>query len=274
MGLWPASAPTGYLSHPDRSMKCHVILDPVRAPLIKLMFEKVAYDKWSGRDLFKWLKDDVKFRTKYNKPLALSNIYTVLRNHFYYGVIEYPKGKDLFYTGKHEPVITQELFKRVQERLDNQKHENVVNREFAFTRLIKCGLCNSGVTADEKERRNRKGQVRRYIYYCCTRYHNKQCPALYLREEELLAQLLDIVDKIDLNAIGIKMKLEAEIARFNNFKNNVMGMTLEEQALEKKADIRSYAKYLLKEGTLQEKRDLIQSFKSKLILLNKRIMLE
>jgi hypothetical protein len=71
-----------------------------------------------------------------------------------------------------------------------------------------------------------------------------------------------------------KQKLEDEINRFNQFKNTVMGMTEAEKAKERKPDIRTYAKYLLKEGTLQEKRDLMQSFKSRLILLNKRIILE
>ncbi len=274
MGLWPAGAPTGYLTHPDRTKKCHVIIDPRRAPLIKLMFEKVAYEKWSGRQLFRWLKDDVKFRTKGEKPLALSNIYTILRNTFYYGAIEYPKGKDKYYKGIHESIVTEEMFKRVQEQLDSLKNESITNRDFAFTRLIRCGMCNSGITADEKHKHNKKGDVTKYVYYCCTRYHDKYCSNQYLREEELLSQLLEIVDKIDLNVIGVKAKLEKEIERFNHFKNNVMGMTEEEQSKEKKPDIRSYAKYLLKEGTLQEKRDLMQSFKSKLVLLNKRIIIE
>lgn len=34
MGLWPSVAPTGYLNHPDRTMKCHVIV--IRYDLISL----------------------------------------------------------------------------------------------------------------------------------------------------------------------------------------------------------------------------------------------
>lgn len=274
MGLWPAGAPTGYLNHPDRSMKCHVITDPQRSHLIRIMFEKVAYDKWSGRQLFKWLKDDVKFRTKYDKPLALSNIYTILRNSFYCGLIEYPKKSNKWYTGRHESIITQDLFKKVQERLDYMKHEIVIGKEFAFTKLIRCGICSSGVTAEEKHKNRKDGSVIKYVYYGCTKFNNKNCPNLYLREEDLIKQLLEIVDKMDLNVMGIKGKLEKEIERFNQFKNKVMGMTIEEQSKEKKPDIRTYAKYLLKEGTLHEKRELMQSFKSRLVLLNKRIVVE
>lgn len=52
MGLWPSVPPTGYLSNPDRNRKCEVITDPARGHIIRQMFEKVAYDGWSGRKLY------------------------------------------------------------------------------------------------------------------------------------------------------------------------------------------------------------------------------
>src|SRR5487761_2522782 len=41
MGLWPGVAPLGYLNQKLMDKKCQVIVDPVRAPIIKKMFEKV-----------------------------------------------------------------------------------------------------------------------------------------------------------------------------------------------------------------------------------------
>ena len=79
MGLWPSVPPTGYLSNPDRNKKCEVVIDEQRAGVIKQMFEKVAYDGWSGRKLFKWLSNDLYFKTKHGKPLTLSNIYIILK---------------------------------------------------------------------------------------------------------------------------------------------------------------------------------------------------
>ncbi|MCC6520869.1 recombinase family protein [Candidatus Nomurabacteria bacterium] len=43
MGLWPCTAPTGYLNSKNVDKRCHVEIDPVRAPIIKQIFEKVAY---------------------------------------------------------------------------------------------------------------------------------------------------------------------------------------------------------------------------------------
>lgn len=273
MGLWPSVAPTGYLNHPDRNMKCQVIVDPLRSHVIKLMFEKAAYNDMSTRKLFHWLKDELKFTTRNGKPLTISNIQVILRNNFYMGLIEYPRKSGKWYAGKHEPIISQELFKRVQERLDSFKSEKT-DHEFAFTRLMKCGMCKSGITAQEKHKNIRDGTVRKYIYYGCTRFHDKNCKNTYLREEELVQQLLEIVDRIDINQVGMKARLEKEIEKYSDFRNRVLGMTDEEKIKQSRLDLRGYMKYILEKGSLDEKRELMQSFTSKLILINKRVVLE
>lgn len=274
MGLWPNTPPTGYLSHPDRTMKCHVIQDVQRAHAIKIMFEKVAYEKWSGRDLFKFLKEDLKFKTKTNKFLSLGNIFTILRNPFYCGLLEYPKKSGKWFAGRHDPIISQELFKKVQEKLDSHKASRPKSKEFAFTRLMKCGLCNSGVSAEEKFKNLANGTTRKYTYYGCVKFYDKYCKNTYLSEIELISQLVEIMDKINIDKIGIKNKLEQEMGRFNQFRNKVLGISEEEQTQQNKIDVRAYAKYLLKEGTIEEKRELMQSFKSKLVLIHKKVVVD
>src|SRR5690606_27623415 len=148
-----------------------------------------------------------------------------------------------------------------------------IDKDFAFTKLIKCGMCKSGVTAEEKRKHRKDGSVTKYIYYGCTRYTDKNCKNTYLREEDLVVQLLEIIDRIDINQVGIKARLEKEIERFSNFQNKVLGIEDKEKIKRMNVDIRNYMKYLLREGTIQEKRDLMQSFTSKLILLNKRVFL-
>ncbi|MEY2855783.1 MAG: hypothetical protein RLZZ74_92, partial [Cyanobacteriota bacterium] len=197
-GLWPSVAPTGYLNHPDRTMKCHVVLDPLRSHVMRMMFEKVAYERCCIRKLFRWMKEDMKFITKHDKPLTLSNIQLILRNNFYMGMIEYPRKSNKWYPGRHEPIISEELFKKVQEKLDGDRSGERTRREFAFTRLVKCGMCNSGVTAEEKHKNLAKGGVATYVYYGCTRFYDKNCKNTYLREEDLISQLLEIIDRIDI----------------------------------------------------------------------------
>ena len=91
MGLRPGSPPIGYLNERHMDRKCEAIVDPERGPVIKKIFEKVAYEKWSGRKIYNWLKFDLNFKSATGKKgLALGNIYLILQNPFYYGVFEYP----------------------------------------------------------------------------------------------------------------------------------------------------------------------------------------
>jgi len=272
MGLWLSTAPTGYLNEKRTDRKGYVIVDPKRAPIIKQMFEKVAYEQYSGRRLYEWLKS-VNFKTKTGKNLSLSNIYLILKNTFYYGAFEYPRASGNWYTGKHNPLITKEVFEKVQERLTRDRITRSESKEFAFTKLMKCGLCGSGITADEKFKKLNGGGIRRYIYYGCTKSRDHNCKCGYLREEDLIEQLLKIVDKVSLDKLGMKEKIEKEVERYNKFRYKVLGIK-EKGETKKKIKAKTYAKYLLKEGSIIEKRELLSNLKSKLVLKNKVIYLE
>ena len=272
MGLWPAVAPTGYLSNPDRNKKCEVVVDRDRAETIKLMYEKVAYNGWSGRKLYLWLRDEIGFVTKNGKPLTLSNVYIILKNTFYYGEFEYPKGSGNWYKGKHEPLITKDLYKAVQNRLTNEHVVRKQNKEFAFTKMITCGLCGSGITADEKFKRQKNGNEHRYVYYGCSKFHDKNCKCGYIREEDLIEQLAQLLDTISLDEIGMKDRIKAEIQAHNEFQQSVLGEDSSEVKV-KDVDVRNYAKHILRKRPIHEKRELLSCLKSKLLLNNKTISL-
>lgn len=273
MGLWPSVPPTGYLSHSDRNKKCEVVLDEQRADVIKQMYEKVAYDGWSGRKLFYWLKDDIRFRTKHGKPLTLSNIYIILKSTFYYGEFEYPKGGGQWYKGIHDPIITKDLYLQVQDRITNDHVVRDQNKEFAFTRMITCGLCGSGVTADEKFKKLKDGTTNRYVYYGCTKFKDKNCPCGYVREEDLIEQLANVLDVVSLDEIGMKDRIKAEIESHNEFQESVLGKEVKEKIKIKEIDIRNYAKHILRKRPMHEKRELLKNLRSKLVLKDKQLSL-
>lgn len=270
MGLWPSVAPTGYLNSHDTTRKGHIFVDPERAPVIKEMFTKVAHGGESGRNVYRWLKE-TKFVARSGKPLTLSNVYTILNNHFYHGTFEYPTGSGRWYQGKHEPIITKELFDEAQEQLQLQrKVRNGGDKEFTFTRLMFCGNCGSGVTAQDKYKKLKDGSVAKYIYYGCTHAKNINCKEPYIEEKVLGTQLLELMDRIDLDKSGMRKNLEAEIERHKKFHSNVMGKPEEEYDV-KDVDVRNYAKYLLREGSIFEKRTLLGAMKSRLSIKNKTV---
>ncbi len=271
MGLRPSVAPTGYLNEKNVDKKCQVRLDPKRASIIRQMFEKVGNEHWSGRKTFRWLKD-IGFKTKTDKPLTLGNIYLLLRNTFYYGEFEYPVGSGNWYQGKHAPIITKELFDKVQLAINEHFIPKTESKEFAFVKLIKCGYCGSGMTAYEKFKKLKNGGANRHVYYSCTKAKNIDCKNQPISEPDLIAELIELIDKIDLDELGVKDKIEQELARFNKFRIGVLGHKKESRNSE--IDIKNYAKYLLAEGTIYEKRELLSFLKSKLTLKNKKINLE
>ena len=268
LGLWPSVAPTGYLNSTNVNEKGVVYIDHQRAPTIKKVFERIAYEGCSGRKVFYWLRDEIKFKTKSGKPLTLSNIYIILKNTFYYGTFEYPKNSGRWFTGKHEPTISKELFDIVQEKIQ-RSIIRVTNKEFAFTKLITCGLCGSGITADEKFKKQQNGNVHRYVYYGCSKFNDKDCKCGYIREEDLIKQFEEIVDKLDLDEIGMKEHIKLEVERYKKFQSGVLG--IKEKIKVADIEVRNYAKYVLREGTNFEKRELLSCLKSKIKLNNKKI---
>ena len=271
MGWRPGQAPTGYLNEKHIDKKCQCRLDPKRAATIKQMFEKIAYESWSGRKVFKWLKD-TDFKTKTGKHLVLANVYLILRNPFYYGEFEYPVGSGTWYTGKHTPIITRELYDKVQMLLNDHYVPKTESKEFAFTKLFKCGLCGSGITADEKFKRLKDGGTNRHVYYFCSTARNIDCKNQPINEGDLISELGRLMDRVDLDELGVKHKIEEELKRYNRFRVGVLGKKQKE--FNKDVDIRNYAKYLLKDGTIIEKRELLSCLKSKVILRDKKIILE
>jgi len=272
MGLRPGVAPTGYLNEKRMDRKCQMLIDPDRAAIIKKMFEKVANEHWSGRKIYHWLRFDLNFRTKNNHHLSLGNIYLLLQNHFYYGRFEYPEKSGNWYDGKHQPIISQELFRKVQEQLKRDQIVRSEIKEFAFTKLMTCGLCGSGVSAEEKYKKLKDGTSNRYVYYGCSRARDKNCKAGYMREEELIEQLVKIMDKLDISEISMRHKFEEEVVRLNKFQKTILGMQ-GIKAEVKDVDLRTYAKYLLREGSVIEKRELLGCVKNKFIFKNKTVTL-
>jgi len=271
MGLWPAPAPTGYLNEKRIDRKGYVMIDPERAPIVKKMFEKVAYEKWSGRKLYHWLKFEINFRSvTSNKNLTLSNVYLILQNDFYYGRFEYPRKSGKWYQGKHEPIITKELFDAVQNQTRSQSIRTE-NKEFAFTKLMTCGLCGSGISADEKFKKLKDGSVKRYVYYGCTKAKDKDCKCGYINEENLIKQLERLIDQIDIDEIGAKKEIKAEVQKFKNFQQVVLGS--EDKITVEDIDVKNYAKYVLREGSDCEKRELLGNIRSKIAVKNGQVYL-
>ena len=273
MGMLPGWAPVGYLNDNRSDHKCEYLLDPIRSPIVKLIFEKVGKEKWSGVRVYHWLKEEVKFTTRSGKNMSIGTLYEVLKNPFYCGVFEYPRKSGNWYVGKHEALITRELFEAVRKKIVEETNPRKKFNEFAFVRMMTCGECGSGITCLEKEKIIKgTGESKIYRYYVCSRARDRRCKNPYIREDTLVEQLSEIIDEIEIDRLGARRIIDKEIARFNKMQSKVLGVKESEKPRD--VDIKRYAKYLLEEGTTEEKRQLLEQLRGRIALRNKEIHLK
>lgn len=175
-GIYPALAPLGYRNNTQAKT---IEVDPKSAPIVRQMYDQYATGQHTLRSLRKWTVEERMFHPRSQRPMSVSEVESVLKNPFYYGMFYW--GKRL-YPGIHEPLITKELFDQVQIALKRFNKPKFSKHLFTFRGLLTCGHCGCQITAERQ-----KG---RYIYYRCSASKGK-CPQTYLREERLIQLFLE-----------------------------------------------------------------------------------
>jgi DNA invertase Pin-like site-specific DNA recombinase len=266
LGFRPNMTPLGYLNdHYSGKGQKKVFIDKKRAPIIKQAFEKVVNGA-SGRDIFDWMKL-VGFKTKSGKYITLSGVYRMLNNPYYCGIFEYPMGSGKWYKGSYKPIITKELFAAVQQKMVVAPKSKPGTKQFDYIKLLKCGRCGSGITAQDKIKCCKNGIVKRYIYYHCTQGRDFYCPEPYIREEKLVEAFLNLLDKITVEAVESQEALKLELDKFRRLSSAVMGYRDNPEI-----NLYNFAKYILIEGKRDEKRALISCLSQTIYLKNKELV--
>lgn len=194
MGRYPSHAPLGYRNSKFLGKgQNHILKDEETFELVKRLWQMMLTGNYTPPQLVEISKQwGLKTQTtrKYvGKETSRSHIYRIFHNTFYYGEFEFPKGSGEWYTGTHEPMITEEEFNRVQVLLGNKKRPRPLTRRFAFTGLMRCGHCGAMITAEEKTKCQKNGNVHTYVYYRCTKRIDKKCPEKTVEINELTSQI-------------------------------------------------------------------------------------
>lgn len=285
MGWRPSIAPVGYLNQTgDPTTTELIIVDPERENFVRQMFDKMGNQGQSGRIIKMWL-DRIGFESRNGKKLALSKVYATLKNPFYYGEFEFPLESGNWYKGKHKPLITKELFEKVQIHLQMQPDKGYKNKIFPFKKIFKCGKCGGGITAEEKYRTRLNGIVVKHIYYHCGRSKDYECDEPYITESELIKQLIAKIDLIKFNSAGITRKIHADIERYHRLKTQVLHQEfidgylaefnrIPESGNDKNIMMKNYLLHILKIGTAEERVEALSFIKTKFILSQREIIIE
>lgn len=159
----------------------------------------------------------------------------------------------------------------VQSQLKGNELKTRQEKEFAFTKLMTCGLCGSGISADEKYKKLKNGSIKAHIYYGCTKARDKNCKCGYIAESDLVKQLQTLVDGVQINETSVQKKIVSEVTRYKRFELSLLGQDLNFEVGD--IDIKRYIKFLLKDGSVEEKREIMSCFKSSILLSQKKITL-
>ena len=135
---------------------------------------------------------------------------------------------------------------------------------------MRCGLCGSGITADEKFKKLKAGGVNRHVYYRCTKSKDRHCANKALNEADLIEALVKMLDTISLDKVKITAKLNDEIRKFKKLQAMFLGKKKSERI--ELLDVRDYARFVLTEGTVLEQRSVLECISSELVLQNGQIM--
>lgn len=180
-------APLGYLNIIEtiEGRRINTIgLDPERAPLIRKAFELYATGDYSCEHLQQKLTDlglttrpSAKRPTP--KPLAVSTIHRLLADPYYTGIVTF-KGKQ--YPGRHKPLISQELFDRVQETraLRSNNTRDRVHFHYLKGGFLHCERCHRAGRRSRFVYTEAKGKGGTYAYYLCRGRQDGHCDMPYL----------------------------------------------------------------------------------------------
>lgn len=265
MGWRPCMPPIGYFTRASTGGVRDVILDERRAPYIIKMFQMSA-SGCGGRHITDWLaKNGVLSRS--NNKIHNSMVQAILKNTFYYGEFEYPKKSGKWYQGKHEPLITKELFDKVQARCTRPQKVKWGSKDFPLKGNIKCAGCGSSIVGEEKLKKLKNGGTNRHVYYHCSRKINYDCPEKYVPESVLIDQLVDISPRLRVSKKYAEPGLWLAIDKYGKM------MRATSPGFDKHQILEGYIKYVLESGSGFERTRLMRNINNKLVIFEKNVLI-
>jgi DNA invertase Pin-like site-specific DNA recombinase len=196
-GFYPLRAPIGYRDEGAAKAK---LLDPAMAPFVKECFERYSTGQWSLPELVQRMHERG-LRNRRGGPVTMNGISTILTNPFYVGIMRIRRTGQEF-SGNHEPLVSRDLFERVQALLHGKAVDRVVQHSFLFSRLVRCGSCRYSLIGE---------RAKGHTYYRC---HNRPfksppvCPTTSIREEKIEEPLLAHIDTLTLSEAEITLMRE------------------------------------------------------------------
>ena len=209
-GGWPYPVPFGY--YRDSADK-NLYINKNQAHWIVRIFELYASGTKSLEDISDMLYEEG-LRTKSGNKVYLGHIHRILFKKIYYGVLS-KDGVD--YIGKHEPIISKELFDKAHAVLEQASRPRTKTHFFPLRGPMRCKTCGCMLTASLK-----KG----FRYYYCTNGKGIcEQGQSYMREEYITEKLANQFADIAFDEELIEMMYEAAKQKIGISNNRIEQLT-------------------------------------------------
>ena len=182
-GYYPSRPMCGYVTV-KIAKRAYLKIDPEKAPFIKEIFEKYATGQYS----YKLLAAEMRLRgfmVSNCVKCGKNNIEDILNNPVYMGDFMW-KGKR--YKGKHDPIVSPELYYQCQKIIKQRSLGTNKSRNFLYTGVIKCKKCGCQFVGEIKKNK--------YIYYHCTGNRGGDCNKKWLKQEYIDDVFVDFLKSL------------------------------------------------------------------------------
>jgi site-specific DNA recombinase len=147
------------------------IPDPERAPLVLAIFEIYATGRYSHRDIAQWLNDRGQRTTRGNLFCA-DTVRDMLGNLTYCGYVTAQRSTSKEIRGKHEPLISEELFNRcadLRRQRTTTKNPGRPSPNYLLRSIVRCERCGGRMHGQTS------GKKKEPRYYCANRSKRHTC---------------------------------------------------------------------------------------------------
>jgi site-specific DNA recombinase len=141
------------------------------------------------------------FVTKEGNAFGINTVRQILKNVVYIGKIRFydpEKQSEEIAQGEHEPIIPLPLWEEVQQRLreNSGRPKKQLPHEFILASILRCPACGSGMIGSYTTATRKNGSVKRYVYYICSKYHNKGSAACKPNHVQALAVENEVLNRL------------------------------------------------------------------------------
>lgn len=170
-------------------VKKTIVIDENNARYVRQAFQDI-YDGMKSYDVIKKLKEQG-VKTARGNYFDKSSLHRLLRNKKYITIAEYD-GEE--HAGIYPRLVDDEVFYRVQETLDKNKHNynKLADDEYLLVSKMFCGKCGELMTGAGGT--SKTGKV--HHYYLCKNKKNNTCDKKRIKKEYIEDLVIDTTRKI------------------------------------------------------------------------------